>query len=134
MPLTILPNKIRFSYKSKNWQYDFDEIKEIGLLKKRKKYFLENAAFAVVTAVTYYCMIFSDIMDLYYIIPALLCYTLIITVRFSDPTEFVYFIFVKDIYHKEIKTKIESKDRALVGKQIEYYLDLQFERNIQKTA
>ena len=105
MPLTILPNKIRFSYKSKNWQYDFDEIKEIGLLKKRKKYFLENTAFAVVTAVTYYCMIFSDIMDLYYIIPALLCYTLIITVRFSDPTEFVYFIFVKDIYQKEIKTK-----------------------------
>ncbi len=134
MPLTIFPDKLRFCYKSKNWQYHFDEIKEIGLIKKKKKYLLENSAFAIVTAAAYYCMLFSDLMDLYYIIPAILCYTIIIAIRFNDPAEFVYFFFIKDIYHNEIVTKIESKDRDLVGKQIDYYLDLQFERNIQKTA
>jgi len=112
MPLTILPDKIRFSSKSKNWQYDFDEIRRIGLVKKRKKFFLENTAFAVVTAATYYCMIFSDLMDLYCIILAILCYIPITILRFSDSTKFVYFLFVKDIHQKEIMTKIESKDRA----------------------
>ncbi|MHC0447498.1 hypothetical protein ACWA1F_18965 [Flavobacterium sp. 3-218] len=134
MPLTIFSDKVRFRYKSKNWQYQFDEIKELGLLKKKRKYFLENGAFIAVTIATYYCMIFSDLMDLYYIIPALLCYTLIIIARFGNKAEFVYFIFVKDIYQNEIRTKIAPKDRALVGKQIDYYLDLQFERSIKKTA
>lgn len=134
MPLTIFSDKVRFRYKSKNWQYQFDEIKEIGLLKKKKKYFLENGAFIAVTAVTYYCMIFSDLMDLYYVIPAILCYTIIIALRFSNPKESVYFVFVKDIYQNEIRTKIEAKDRVLVGKQIDHYLDLQFERSIKRTA
>ncbi|MCV2483659.1 hypothetical protein OD917_01890 [Flavobacterium sp. SH_e] len=134
MPLTIFSDKVRFRYKSKNRQYQFDEIKEIGLLKKKKKYFLENGAFIAVTAVTYYCMIFSDLMDLYYIIPAILCYTLIIVFRFSNSKESVYFVFVKDIYQNEIRTKIEAKDRVLVGKQIDHYLDLQFERSIKRTA
>ncbi|WP_338840316.1 hypothetical protein [Flavobacterium ginsenosidimutans] len=134
MPLTIFSDKVRFRYKSKNWQYQFDEIKEIGLLKKKKKYFLENGAFIAVTAVAYYCMIFSNLMDLYYIIPAILCYTLIIVFRFSNSKESVYFVFVKDIYQNEIRTKIEAKDRVLVGKQIDHYLDLQFERSIKRTA
>ncbi len=134
MPLTIFSDKVRFRYKSKNWQYQFDEIKEIGLLKKKKKYFLENGAFIAVTAVTYYCMIFSNLMDLYYIIPAILCYTLIIVFRFSNSKESVYFVFVKDIYQNEIRTKIEAKDRVLVGKQIDHFLDLQFERSIKRTA
>lgn len=134
MPLKIFPDKIRFDYKSKNWQYEFDEIKEIGLLKKKKKYFLENGAFIAVTATAYYCMIFSNLMDLYYIIPTLLSYTLIIAARFKTKTDFVYFVFVKDIYKNEIRTKIASKDRLLIGKQIDQYLDLQFERNIGRTA
>ncbi|MET3025541.1 hypothetical protein ABXT06_02580 [Flavobacterium sp. UW10123] len=134
MPLTIFSDKVRFRYKSKNWQYRFDEIKELGLLKKKKKYFLENATFITVTAFAYYCMLFSNITDLHYVIPAVLCYALVVVLWSSDKAEFVYFIFVKDIYQNEIRTKIASKDRALVGKQIDYYLDLQFERSIQKTA
>ena len=134
MPLTIFSDEVRFCYKSKNWQYQFDEIKELGLLKKKKNYFLENGAFMAVTGVAYYCMLFSNLMDLYYIIPALLCYAFIIVARFGNKTEFVYFVFVKDIYQNEIKTKIAPKDRALIGKQIDYYLDLQFERSIQRTA
>ncbi|WP_281633526.1 hypothetical protein [Flavobacterium luteolum] len=134
MPLTIFSDEVRFRYKSKNWQYQFDEIKELGLLKKKKKYFLENGAFIAVTAAAYYCMLFSNIMDLYYIIPSILCYAFIIAMRFNDKTEFVYFLFVKDIYQKEIKTKIAPEDRILVGKQIDYYLDLQFERNVKRTA
>ncbi|MCR4032372.1 MULTISPECIES: hypothetical protein [Flavobacterium] len=134
MPLTIFPDKIRFRYKSKNWQYHFDEIKKLGLLKKKKKYFLENGAFIAVTAVAYYCMVFSDIMDLYYIIPTLLCYTLIISIRFKNDEEFVYFIIVKDIYQKEIRTKIEVKDRFVIRRQIDHYQELQFERKIKRTA
>ena len=134
MPLTIFSDKVRFRYKSKNWQYQFDEIKELGLLKKKKKYFLENAAFIAVTATTYYCMLFSNLMDLYYIIPAILCYAFIIAIRFSNKAEFVYFVFVKDIYQNEIRTKIAAKDRMLVGKQIDSYLDLQFEKSVKRTA
>lgn len=134
MPLTILPDKIRFCYKSKNWQYHFDEIKEIGLLKKKKKYYLKNGAFTIVTAVTYYCMIFSDLPDLYYIIPAILCYAFIISMKGVNSARFVYFIFVRDINKNVIRTEIEAKDRLLVGKQIDYYLNLQFERNIGRTA
>jgi len=133
MSLTIFSDEVRFRYKSKNWQYQFDEIKELGLLKKKKKYFLKNGAFIAVTA-TYYCMLFLNIMDLHYIIPAILCYAFIIIALFSNKAEFVYFLFVKDIYQKEIRTKIAQKDRAMVGKQIDYYLNLQFERSIKRTA
>ena len=79
-------------------------------------------------------MLFSNLMDLYYIIPALLCYAFIIVARFGNKDEFVYFVFVKDIYQNEIRTKIEPEDRVLIGKQIDSYLDLQFERSIQRTA
>jgi hypothetical protein len=134
MFITLFTDTIKFHYKSKNWQYHLDEIKELGLLKKKKKYFLENGAFIAITAVAYYCMIFTDLMELYYIIPTLLCYTFIIILRFDNPSEFVYFVFVKDIYRKEIKIKIATKDRPLIGEQIDHFLDLQFERSIKKTA
>ncbi|MEL1254376.1 hypothetical protein AAEO57_11355 [Flavobacterium sp. DGU38] len=134
MFITIFSDTIKLHYKSKNWQYHFDEIKELGLLKKKKKYFLENGVFIAVTAVAYYCMIFTDLMDLYYIIPTLLCYVFIIIARFDKPSEFVYFVIVKDIYRKEIRIKIDLKDRLPIGKQIDQYLDFQFERNIKKTA
>ncbi|MFB9110818.1 hypothetical protein [Flavobacterium gyeonganense] len=133
MFITIFSDTIKFNYKSKNWQYNFDEIKELGLLRKRKKYFLENSAFIAVTAVAYYCMIFTDMMDLYYIIPTILCYAFIIIARF-DSSEFIYFVFVKDIYQKETRIKIEANDRFLIGRQIDQYLDFQFERNIKSTA
>lgn len=134
MPLTVFSDKVRFRYKSKNWQYQFDEIKEIGLLKKKKKYFLENGVFLAVTAATYYCMLFSNLMDLYYIIPAILCYSFIIAIRLGNKAEFIYFVFVKDIYQNKKRTKIATKDRILVGKQIDSYLDLQFERSVKRTA
>ncbi|MFD1602616.1 hypothetical protein ACFSJW_20205 [Flavobacterium artemisiae] len=134
MPITITPDKIKFCYQSNTWQYDFDEIKELGILKKKKTYFLENGAFICVTAIAYYCMIFSNLPDLYYIIPILLSYTFIIIARFYKPVDFIYFVLVRDIYEKEIRTKIDLKDRVLIGKQIDHYLDLQFEKNIRKTA
>jgi len=134
MPLTIFADKVRFRYKSKNWQYQFDEIKEIGLRKKKKKYFLENGTFIAITAVAYYCMLLSDLAALYFLIPVLLCFTLIIELRSRNKQRFDYFVFVKDIYQNEIRTKIEPKDYTLVGKQIDSYLDLQFERSIKRTA
>ena len=134
MPLTVFSDKVRFRYKSKNWQYQFDEIKELGLLKKKKKYFLENSAFLAVTAAAYYCMLFSNLMDLYYIIPAILCYSFILAMRFGNKAEFAYFVFVKDIYQNKIRTEIAAKDRILVGKQIDSYIDLQFERSVKRTA
>jgi hypothetical protein len=57
MFITIFSDTIKFKYKSKNWQYNFDEIKELGLLRKKKEYFLESIAFIAVTAVVYCCMI-----------------------------------------------------------------------------
>lgn len=134
MPITITPDKIKFCYESNTWQYDFDEIKELGILKKKKTYFMQNGAFIIVTAIAYYCMIFSNLPDLYYIIPVLFCYTFIIISRFYNPAKFVYFVLVRDVYQKEIKTKIALKDRFLIGKQIDHYLDLKFERNIKKMA
>ncbi len=134
MPLTIFHDEIRFCYKSKNWQYHFDEIKKLGMLRKKKKYFLENGIFIAVTASAYYCMIFSDIMELYYIIPALLCYTLIIISRLKNPSEFNYFVIVKDVYQNEIISKIEAKDRAMIRRQIDHFKELRFERYIKNTA
>lgn len=98
MFVIIFFDKIKFYYKFKNWYYYFDEIKEFGLIKREKKYFLENGVFIVVIVVVYYCMIFFNLMDLYYIILIFLCYIFIIIVRFNDFLEFVYFVFVKDIY------------------------------------
>lgn len=134
MSITISPEEIKFNYKSKNWKYHFDEIKKLGLLKKKRNYFAENTVFVIATFTVYYCMLFSDLMALYYIVPTLLSYLFIIIMKFNNDTEFVYFVFVKDIYKNEIKTKIAVKDHFLIAKQIDKYLDLQFERNIRKMA
>ncbi|SNR44210.1 hypothetical protein SAMN04487979_10624 [Flavobacterium sp. ov086] len=134
MFITLTPNQVHFRYGKNQWQYSFDEIAELGILRKKKTYFLVNTMFILVTGVAYYCMIFSDIIDIYYIIPTLLCYTFLIILRFNDRTEFEYSVLVRDIYEKEITIKIKNQDRNLIGKQIDQYLNLQFDRMIQKTA
>ncbi|WP_417940132.1 hypothetical protein [Flavobacterium sp. RS13.1] len=134
MFITIFSDTIKFKYKSKNWQYKFDEIKELGLVRKKKEYFLESIAFIAVTAAAYCCMIFTDMMDLYCIIATVVCYACIIIARFHNASEFIYFVYVKDIYQKETRIKIESNDRFLIGRQIDQYLYFQFERSIKNTA
>lgn len=133
MFISLTHDQVQFHYGSKQWQYSFNEIVELGLLKKKKTYLLENGAFIVVTALAYYCMIFTNLMELYYVIPALLCYTFLIILRFNNKAEFEYFVIVKDVYKKETKVKINATDRPVIGKQIDHYLSLEFNRILQRT-
>lgn len=132
MFLTLVHNNVRFRYGSKQWQYSFDQISCLGLVRKKKSFHLENGAFIAVTVLANYCMVFSDLKDLYYVVPTILCYTVIIISRFHDPTEFVYYVLVRDIYNKETKIKIRTIDRNTIGKQIDVYLDLKFEKLVHR--
>ena len=132
MFITLTHDQVRFHYGSGHWQYNFDEIVELGLLKKKKSYFLENIAFLIVTAFAYYFIIFSNFAELYYIIPTLLCYTILIILRFPKNLEFDYYVIVKDIYQKETKIKIKALDRTKIGKQIDQYLSLKFDQILQE--
>ncbi|WKL49444.1 hypothetical protein Q1W71_06550 [Flavobacterium pectinovorum] len=131
MFITLTHDQVRFYYGSEHWQYNFDEIVELGLLKKKKSYFLENIAFLIVTVFAYYFIIFSNFAELYYIIPTLLCYTILIILRFPKNIEFDYYVIVKDIYQKETKVKIKALDRTKIGKQIDQYLSLKFDQILQ---
>jgi hypothetical protein len=131
MFFTITHDQVHFCYGSKRWQYHFNEIAELGLLKKKKSYFLENGAFIAITAIAYCCMVFSDVMELYYIVPTLLCYTIIIIFRFHGNIDSEYYVIVKDVYQNEIRVKIKNLDRPIIGKQIDRYLNLEFDRSLQ---
>ena len=133
MFISLTHDQVQFYYGSIRWQYSFDEIAELGLLKKKKTYFLENSAFIAVTALAYYCMLFTNLIELYYIIPTLLCYTILIILRFHNKIDFEYYVIVKDIYKKEIKVKINVLDRPVIGKQIDQYLNHEFDRILLKT-
>ncbi|RZJ48733.1 MAG: hypothetical protein EOO44_20000 [Flavobacterium sp.] len=132
MFFTLTHDQVQFHYGSKHWQYSFNEIVELGLLKKKKSYFLENGAFIAITAIAYYCMVFSNLMYLYYIVPTLLAYTIIIIFRFHGNIDIEYYVIVKDVYQKEIRVKIKNLDRPAIGKQIDQYLDLEFDRSLQQ--
>jgi hypothetical protein len=132
MFITLTHDHVRFCYGSEHWQYNFNEIVELGLLKKKKSYFLENIAFLIVTFFAYYFIIFSNFAELYYIIPTLLCYTILIILRFPKNLEFDYYVIVKDIYQKETKVKIKALDRTKIGKQIDQDLSLKFDQILQE--
>ncbi|RUT72319.1 hypothetical protein D0817_01530 [Flavobacterium cupreum] len=132
MFFTLTHDQVTFCYGSKRWQYSFNEIVELGLLKKKKSYLLENSAFIAITAIAFYCMVFSDLTEMYYIVPTLLCYTLIIILRFHADIDAEYYVIVKDVYSKEIRVKIKNLDRPVIGKQIDQYLNLEFDRMVQK--
>ncbi|TCN54607.1 hypothetical protein D0809_18225 [Flavobacterium circumlabens] len=132
MFFTLTHDQIQFCYGSKRWQYSFNEIVELGLLKKKKSYLLENGAFIAITAIAYYCMVFSNLMEMYYIVPTLLCYTIIIISRFHASIDAEYYVIVKDVYKKEIRVKIKNLDRPVIGKQIDQYLNLEFDRMVHK--
>lgn len=133
MFFTLTHDQVQFQYGSNRWQYGFNEIAELGLLKKKKTYLLENTVFIIVTALAYYCMVFSNLSELYYISPTLLAYTILIILRFYNDIEFEYYVIVKDIYKKETKVKIKGLDRPVIGKQIDHYLNVNFDRLLQKT-
>ncbi|MBS7229662.1 hypothetical protein KHA90_01380 [Flavobacterium psychroterrae] len=134
MFLTLTQDQVNFQYGSNRWRYSFNEILELGLLKKKKTYFLENSAFILVTALAYYCMVFSNLMELYYIGPTLLMYTILIILRFYNGIEFEYYVIVRDIYKKETKVKIKNADRSIIGKQIDQYLERNFDRLLKHTT
>nr|WP_199000599.1 hypothetical protein [Flavobacterium sp. ASV13] len=132
MFFTLTHDQVQFQYGSNRWQYNFNEIAELGLLKKKKTYLLENSAFISVTALAYYCMVFSNLSELYYIGPTLLAYTILIILRFHNDKEFDYYVIVRDIYKKETKVKINRQDRPVIGKQIDQYLSCNFDRLLKK--
>lgn len=134
MFITFTPNQVHFCYGKKSWYYAFEEIIELGLVRKKKNYFLINVLFGLVTAIAYYCMLFTTIPDLYYIIPALMAFAILTILRFHDTAEFDYYVLVRDCYQKEIAVKIKSKDRPALGKQIDIFSTIQFEQTIKKTA
>jgi hypothetical protein len=134
MFLTFTQTQVHFCYSKKKWQYTFDEIIELGLIRKKRNYFSINVLFVLVTVATYYCMLFSKIADMYYVIPALLSFTILIILRFHDTAEFNYYVLVRDCYQKEIIVKIKGKDKNYMSKQIKEYVNIQFERITKKTA
>lgn len=131
MFITLTHDHVHFEYGSNHWQYNFNEIVELGLLKKKKTYLLINTAFILVTAIAYYCMIFSELTDLYYILPTLICYSLLIILRLDNKEDCEYFVIVKDIYKNEKRVKIKALDRPAIGKKIDQYLSLEFDRLLQ---
>ncbi|MFQ6601426.1 hypothetical protein [Flavobacterium sp. C3NV] len=133
MFITLTHDQVQFQYGSNQWQYSYNEIVELGLLKKKKSFLLENCAFIAVTALAYYCMVFSNLSELYYIGPTLILYTILIILRFHNDIEFEYYVIVRDIYKKETKVKINGVDRPVIGKQIDHFLNLNFNRLLQKT-
>ncbi|WP_264537967.1 hypothetical protein [Flavobacterium sp. N1736] len=133
MFITLTHDQVQFYYGSEHWQYNFNEVVELGLLKKKRSFFLENSAFVAITAVAYYFMVFSDLVELYYIIPTLLCYTILIILRFYTNIEFDYYVIVKDVYKKETKIKINPLDRTTIAKQIDQYSSLKFDQILQRT-
>ncbi|WP_264524318.1 MULTISPECIES: hypothetical protein [unclassified Flavobacterium] len=133
MFITLTQDQVQFQYGSKRWQYCFNEIAELGLLKKKKTYLLENGAFILATALAYYAMVFSNLNELYYIGPTILVYTILIILRFHNTIEFDYYVIVRDVYKKETKVKIKVLDRHEIGKQIDQFLNLNFNRLLQKT-
>jgi hypothetical protein len=132
--ITLTHDQVRFYYGSEHWQYNFNEIVELGLLKKKKSFLLENSAFAAITALACYFMVFSDLVELYYIIPILLCYTILIILRFHTNIEFDYYVIVKDVYKKQIKVKIKPFDRTAIAKQIDQFLSLKYDQILQKNV
>ncbi|WP_281232941.1 hypothetical protein [Flavobacterium gelatinilyticum] len=137
MFISLTNDQVEFNYGSKRWQYNFNEIVELGLLKKKKSYLFENTAFISVTALTYYCMLFTNLMELFYVIPALLCYTFLIILRFHNNKKFNYYVIVRDVYKKATVVKINNLDRPAIGRQIDEYLNFEFERAVnsaKKTA
>ncbi|MWB93258.1 hypothetical protein GON26_02710 [Flavobacterium sp. GA093] len=134
MFITLTPDQVQFNYGTKRWQYPFGDILELAILKKKKTYFFENAAFIAVTALGYYAMLFSDLTEMYYIVPTLLGYSIITILRFHDTSESVYFVIVRDRCQKEIKVKIKTEDKNLIEKQINDYLDLEYHRILKKNA
>jgi hypothetical protein len=134
MSITLTSDQVHFQYGKNCWNFTFDEIAELGILRKKKTYIFVNASFILVTVMAYYCMIFSHLVDMYYIIPTLLCYSLLTIIRFHDNVEFEYYVLLRHIDKKEIKVKIKASDRHCIGKQIDQYLDIQFDRMIKKTA
>ena len=133
MFISLTHDQVQFHYGSLRWQYNFNEIEELALLKKKKTYLLVNSTFIAVTALAYYCMLFTDVIDLYYIIPTLLCYAVLIIVRFHNNIDFEYYVIVKDIYQKETKVKIDVQDRPLIGKQIDHYLNREYYQMVHQT-
>lgn len=133
MSIILTHDQVQFYYGSEHWKYNFNEIAELGLLKKKRSYLFENSAFIAITAFAYYFVIFSDIAELYYIIPILLCYTILIILRFPKSSEFDYYVVVKDIYKKETKVKINPLDKSKIGKQIDQFLSLKFDHILQTT-
>ncbi|MCV9927907.1 hypothetical protein OIU83_09600 [Flavobacterium sp. LS1R49] len=134
MFINLTNDNVEFHYKSKRWKYAIDEIVELGILKKKKKYLLENGAFIIVTVFAYYCMLFSNLIELHYILPTILFYAVIIILRFHDSSEFEYYVIVRDIYKKEIKIKIKALDKRTISKQIDQYLSLKFNLIVHKSA
>lgn len=134
MFITFTTTQVHFCYGKNKWYYAFEEIIELGFIRKKKKYFLTNFAFALVTLSAYYCMIFTRIPDLYYIIPSLFAFTILIVLRFHDKAEFNYYVLVRDCYQKERLVKIKNKDKNAIGKQIDAFQNIQFEHTIKKTA
>ncbi|MEN2413119.1 hypothetical protein [Flavobacterium mesophilum] len=134
MFITFTPNQVHFCYGKNSWYYAFEEIIELGLVRKKKNHLFINVLFGLVTAVAYYCMLFTKIPDLYYIIPSLMVFAILTILRFHDTAEFDYYVLVRDCYQKEITVKIKSKDRPIVGKQIDIFSSIQFAQTIKKTA
>lgn len=134
MFITLTSDQVQFNYGSKRWQYPFEKIEQLAILKKKKIYFLENAIFFAITALAYYAMVFSDLNEMYYILPTLFCYTIIIIFRFHNPSDFEYYVLVRDVYQKETKVKIKVVHKNIIGKQIDEYLDFEYHRILKKNA
>jgi len=134
MFITLTSDQVQFNYGSKQLHYQFEEIAQLTLLKKKKIYFLENATFIAITALAYYIMVFSDVNEMYYIVPTLFCYTIIIVLRFQNPSEFEYYLVVRNIYQKETKIKIKAEHKNIIAKQVDAYLDVAYHRILKKNA
>ncbi len=131
MFITYTPQAVQFQYGIKGWQYTFNEIAEIGIVRKRKRYSIRNFIFITVAALLYYYLFFTDLKCFYLAIALIACFAAIVFFWFHNPDEFTYYLLVRDKKKKETKIKIKARDRHIIRKQLEYYEKLNFDRASQ---
>jgi len=123
-----------FTYGRRQWKYGIDEILELGLAKKKKRYFLENATFIGLIIVAYYFMCFSHIKFWLYAIPTVIFCAFIFIAPLIDSCKYDYHIVVIDIYNKKTKIKIRQQDKLVILKKIDDFLKIKFDHITSRKA
>jgi len=130
MFITYTAHSVQFQYGAKGWQYDFNEIAKLGILRKRKSHIIENIISAIGCALVYYYLFFTDWDYAYAVVPLLLCFAVLLYFLFLRRSEFAYYIMVQDTNQKQTRIRIKAGDRHIIRRELEHYENIDFKRTL----